>query len=60
MPRSKFRIIKLLLKIDARRLREKNEQKCIASNQVQTKMSLSVKSVVVMNFMCSIIKALHL
>ena len=60
MSRGKFRIIKLLLKIDARRLREKNEQKCIVSNQDQTKMSLSVKSVVVMNFMCSIIKALHL
>ena len=60
MSRSKFFIIKLLLKIDARSLHEKNEQKCIVSNQDQTKMSLSVKSVVVMNFMCSIIKALHL
>ena len=29
MTASKFRIRQLLLKIDARRLREKNQQKCI-------------------------------
>ena len=29
MPTSKFRITQLLLKIDARRIRKKNQEKCI-------------------------------
>ena len=62
MPTSKFCIRKLLLKIDARGLCEKNQKKCIdcLKNQDQIKMSLSVKNVVAINFICSMIKAPHL
>ena len=47
----------VLLKTDARKFLENNQ---IVLNQDQIKMSLSVKNVVAMNFMCSIIKVLHL
>ena len=47
----------VLLKTDARKFLENNQ---IVLNQDQIKMSLSVKNVVAMNFMCSIIKILHL
>ena len=47
----------VLLKTDARKFLENNQ---IVLNQDQIKMSLSVKNVVAMNFMCSIIKIIHL
>ena len=47
----------VLLKTDAGRFLESNQ---IVLNQDQIKMSLSVKNVVAMNFMCSIIKIIHL
>ena len=47
----------VLLKTDARKFLENNQ---IVLNQDQIKMSLGVKNVVAMNFMCSIIKILHL
>ena len=47
----------VLLKTDARKFLENNQ---IVLNQDQIKMSLSVKNVVAMNFICSIIKILHL
>ena len=47
----------VLFKTDARKFLQNNQ---IVLNQDQIKMSLSVKNVVAMNFMCSIIKILHL
>ena len=49
---------RVLSKIDARGLCENNQQ--IVSNQDQIELSLSVKSVVAMNFMFLIIKVFHL
>ena len=50
----------LLSKIDARRIGENYQKLCIFSNQDQIKINLSVKTEVALNFMCSIIKILHL
>ena len=58
--KTKSRFEQLLSEIYARRFRENNQQVCIASNQDQIKICLSVKNVVALNFMCSIIKILHL
>ena len=59
--KSKSYYEQVLSKIYARRLRENNQQKCIYfSNQDQINMSLSVKNVVAMNFMCPIINVFHL
>ena len=59
--KSKSYYEQVLSKIYARRLRGNNQQKCIYfSNQDQINMSLSVKNVVAMNFMCPIIKVFHL
>ena len=59
--RTKSLFNQVLLKIDAKSLRENKQQKCIdCLNQDKIKISLSVKSVVAMNFMCPIIKTFHL
>ena len=59
--KTKSHFNQVLLKIDARSLHENNKKSVsIVSNQDQVKMSLSVKSVVAMNFMCPFIKAPHL
>ena len=51
----------LLSKIDATQPHENNKQVCIdCLNQDQIKISLSVKIMAALNFMCSIIKILHL
>ena len=49
-----------LSEIYARRFRKNNQQVCIASNQDQIKISLSVKNVVALTFLCSIIKIIHM
>ena len=61
MPTSKFCIRQFLLKIDARSLPEKNQQKCIDCLKPRSnKNELACKNVVVMNFVCPIIKVFHL
>ena len=58
--KTKSRFEQLLSEIYARRFRENNQQVCIASNQDQIKIRLSVKNVVALTFLCSIIKIIHL
>ena len=58
MTTSKSHFEQLLSKIYAKSLGRKCVQ--IVSNQDQIKISLSVKIVVALTFMCSIIKILHL
>ena len=58
--KTKSHFQQLLSKIDARRIGEIYQKLCIFSNQDQIKINLSVKTEVALNFMCSIIKILHL
>ena len=59
--KTRSRIEQLLSEFYARQFPENNQQLCIDdSNQDQIKISLSVKNVVTLTFMCSIIKILHL
>ena len=58
--KTKSHFQQLLSKIDARRIAEIYQKLCIFSNQDQIKINLSVKTEVALNFMCSIIKILHL
>ena len=51
---------RLLSEIYARRFPENNQQVCIYCFQPRSNKNMSVKYVVALNFMCSIIKALHL
>ena len=52
---------RILSKTDARRFRETiNKSVWIVSNQYQINMSLSIKNVAAMNFVCRIIKVFHL
>ena len=58
--KTKSRFNQVLLQIDARRFRENNQQNPIDCLKPRSnKMSISVKNVAAMNFMCSIIKILH-
>ena len=63
--KSKSRFEQLLSEIYARRIRENNQKVCIdclkpRSKKKKKKIRLSVKILFVLNFMCSIIKILHL
>ena len=59
--KSKSRFNKVLLKIDARRLRKNNQQKCIDCLKPRShKNELECKNLVAMNFMSPIIKVFHL
>ena len=60
--KTKSHFEQLLSEIYPRRPHENNQKVCIyiVSNQGQIKISLNVKIVVALNFMCSIIKILHL
>ena len=50
----------VLSKIDARRLRKNNQQKCTDCLKLRSnKNELECKNVVAMNFMCPIIKVFH-
>ena len=59
--KTRSRFEQLLSEFYARQFPENNQQLCIdGTNQDQIKISLSVKNVVTLTFMCSIIKILHL
>ena len=59
--KTKSRFNHVLLKIDARRFRQNNQQKCIDCLKPRSnKNELACKNVVVMNFVCPIIKVFHL
>ena len=60
MTTSKSYFEQLLSKIYANSFRKNDQKLCIKPNQDQVKISLSVKTVVELTFMCSIIKILYL
>ena len=64
MTTSKYNLEQLLSKIYAKSFRKKNQKVCIdclkPKPNKEIKISLSVKIVVALTFICSIIKILHL
>ena len=61
MSKTKSRFNQVLLKIDARRFRENNQQKCIDCLKPRSnKNELECKNVVAINFMCPVVKVFHL